>query len=388
MKIAVFHPRFGGGGLDRVVVRLTKGFVQAGHQVDLLAAEVSGTVYDDVDPGVNEVPLKAPIKLPAIKRLVSVESWTSLLSIPPLYSYLREQRPDILFAASSLNAAVVGKALARTDTKTVLRVSLHQSGSTQHDEHLTARLLPYVRRLLFKGADMVVTNSAAGAEDLQKSLSLDARKVMMINNPSADPEIAIKAQAEVDHPWLDQHEVPVAVAVGRLAAVKDVSTLIRAFAIVVSKTPCRLLVIGQGVEEQKLKDLASELNISDSIDFIGFVDNPWAYMKRADIFVMSSRVEGSPNSLIEAMFLGVPAIATDCPTGPKEILQDGKLGHLIEMGDHESFARAWLEILADPEKAKATAESAMEHISRFEFDTVVNEFLAMFSKQLEGPATN
>lgn len=386
MKIAVFHSHFSSGGLDRVVVRLTKGFVQHGHEVDVLTVSSSGKIFEDLDPGVNRVQLRPLLRLPAIRRLVSAESWTSLFSIPALARYLRKQRPDILFAASSLNAAVVANAMSLTHSKTVLRVSLHQSGSTEHDRHVTAKLVPFVRRSLFKKASMVIANSESGALDLEQSLSLDHDSVRVINNPSADPEIASKAEAEIDHQWFAQHDVPVAVSVGRLTAVKDVTTLLKAFKIVVAQTPCRLLLLGQGDEQQALQNLAVDLDIQDSVDFIGFVENPWAYMKQADLFVMSSKVEGSPNSLIEAMFLEKPVIATDCPTGPREILRDGELGHLVEVGDYKAFADAWLEILAHPERAKAKANSALKYISRYQFDTVVEEYLTLFSEQTRNTA--
>lgn len=379
MKIAVLHPQFFNGGLDRVVVRLTKGFVERGHDVDLLTVSKSGRVYGELDPGVKVIHLRGAFRLPAVPRVMSTDSWVSLLSIPALALYLRRRRPAVLLAASALNAAVMANGLSRTGTKTVLRVSLHQSASTEHDRHVSARLVPSLRRRVFKRADAIVTNSEVNTSNLIDEFDLSHEKAVTINNPSADPGIIEKAKMDVDHPWLSQHDEPVAVAVGRLAPVKDVGTMLRAFALVRQQAPCRLLVLGDGVERQRLEALADELQVRDSVDFIGFVDNPWAYMARADLFVTSSVVEGSPNSLIEVVFLGVPAVATDCPSGPSEILNGGEFGRLVEVGDHEAFATAWLEVLSDPEKAKATAASAQDHISKYRFDTVVDQYIELFS---------
>lgn len=377
MKIAVLHPQFQSGGLDRVMVRLTKGFLQAGHEVDLLTASESGSMYGEVEAGVDRVKLSVPVKLPAIRGLVSKGSWTSLFTVPAFARYLRKHRPNVVLAASSLNGAVLGRAISRTHTPLILRVATHQSASSAEDSHISARALPGVRRRLFRHADAVVTNSEVGAADLQRSLSLDSSRVHMINNPSADPEIAVRAREDVDHRWLNQRDAPIAVTVGRLAPPKDLATLLRALAKVTAQVPCRLLVLGDGVDRADLEGLAWELGLEESVDFQGFVSNPWAYMARSDLFLLSSRWEGSPNSLIEAMTLGVPVVATDCPGGPSEILQGGELGRLVEVGDDEAFAAAWLDVLRQPERARERAVAGSAQMARYDFDHVVGQYLEL-----------
>ncbi len=377
MKIAVLHPQFQSGGLDRVVVRLTKGFLQAGHEVDLLTVSESGSMYDEVESGVNRIRLSVPLRLPAIRGLVSQGSWTSLFTVPAFARYLRSSRPDLALAASSLNGAVLGRAISRTRTPLILRVATHQSASSADDSHITARALPGVRRQLFKHADAIVTNSEASLADLKQSLSLDAEKVHLINNPSADPEIVTRAEADIEHAWFGDQTVPVAVTVGRLAPPKDIETVLRALSTVKATAECRLLVLGDGADRSRLEDLAASLGVGDSVDFLGFVDNPWAYMARSDLFLLSSRWEGSPNSLIEAMTLGVPVVATDCPGGPREILRDGELGSLVPVGDADAMAAAWSDVLADRERVKKRAAEGKEHMTLYDFDHVVGQFLEL-----------
>lgn len=383
MKIAVLHPQFQSGGLDRVVVRLTKGFLNQGHEVDLLTANVSGNMYDEVAPGINRVKLKAPFRLPAIKGLVSQGSWTSLFTVPAFARYLRKHRPHVVLAASSLNGAVLGRTTSRADAALILRVSIHQSASSASDSHISARALATVRRRLFKHADAIVTNSELVAVDLQKSLSLRSEMMHVINNPSADPEIKAKSKAEVDHPWFKDPGVPVAISVGRLTAQKDMFTLIKAFAIVNSSAPCRLLILGDGEDRAKLEEASRELGISDSVDFVGFVSNPWAYMARADLFLISSKWEGSPNSLIEAMTLSVPVVSTDFAGGAGELLQQGKLGHLVPVEDPGTFASAWLDVLNNREKAQVRAAAGSEHMKLYDFDVVVQQYLDLMEDSIK-----
>lgn len=383
MKIAVLHPQFQSGGLDRVVVRLTKGFAKAGHEVDLLTVTESGSMYDEVEPGVNRIRLSSPVKLPAIKGLVSKGSWTSLFTVPAFARYLRKHRPDVVLAASSLNGAVLGRAISRTHTPVILRVATHQSASSADDSHISSKALPGVRRRLFRHADAVVTNSKVGAADLQASLALGPDMVRMINNPSADPEIKVRAEVDTGHPWLADSSVPVAVTVGRLAPPKDVVTLLKALALVNQRVPCRLLILGEGVDRSNLENLVADLGLKESVEFLGFVSNPWAYIARANLFLLSSKWEGSPNSLIEAMALGVPVIATDCPGGPSEILRRGELGRLVPVEDHEAFAGAWLDVLNDPEKAGERAVAGSQHMALYDFDTVVGQFLELMEECIE-----
>ena len=151
-------------------------------------------------------------------------------------------------------------------------------------------------------------------------------------------------------------------AVGRLEPVKDYPTLLKAFARVVLKSRhTRLLVLGEGQDREALQRLAVDLRIDEVVDFAGFVTNPFSYMSKASVFVMSSVYEGSPNALVQAMACGTAVVSTDCPSGPREILQDGKLGRLVPVGDWQALGAAILEALDSPLEADRLLEGTRDY---------------------------
>ena len=173
------------------------------------------------------------------------------------------------------------------------------------------------------------------------------------------------------HPWLDGSDIPVVIAAGKLKPQKDFETLLRAFALVQAKRNARLIILGRGPKKQALRELATELGISDCFQLPGHVRNPYAYFSRAAVFVLSSAWEGLPNVLIEAMACGCSVVSTDCPSGPFEILEEGAVGRLVPVGDATAMAKAIIESLDNPTRkdvllARARAFSYEEAISAYE----------------------
>src|SRR5262249_37227290 len=144
----------------------------------------------------------------------------------------------------------------------------------------------------------------------------------------------------LSHPWFAPGSLPVILGVGRLTWQKDFPTLIKAFALVRSRQPARLLILGEGEKRLELETIVKELGLAADVCLPGYVDNPFAYMHRCSAFVLSSASEGLPNSLIEAMACGAPVISTDCASGTAEILENGRYGPLVPVGDVEAMATA------------------------------------------------
>ena len=220
-------------------------------------------------------------------------------------------------------------------------------------KHPIKEYLWYLRmKVLYPLADAVVAVSQGVADDLEKNAGIPSSLLRVIQNPVITPEIVDLADQPVGHPWFIQENVPIIVAAGRLTRQKDFPTLLRAFALVRQKRPCHLVILGEGRDRVMLKSLAAELGIRNEVYFPGFVENPYAYMSKAALFVLSSRWEGSPNVLTEALALGTPVVSTDCPSGPREILANGRYGTLVPIGDQESLARAILTSMGSaPEKS-------------------------------------
>ncbi len=334
MKIALFLPSLRGGGAERVMVNLARGFVERGLRVDLVLARAEG-------PYLSQVPKEV--------RVVDLGARRVLYSLPGLVRYLCRERPQAMLSA--LNhaniVAIWAKLLARVQTRLVVAEHNTLSRSTQNASSVRVKLLPFLIKTFYPYADAVVAVSRGVAEDLVTTTKLPMEKIKVIYNPVITPELFAKAEEPLDHPWFRPGEPPVVLGVGRLTQQKDFPTLIRAFALVRKERPARLMILGEGEERPKLEALVRELRLEEDVALPGFVDNPYKYMKRAAVFVLSSLWEGLPTVLIEAMALGTPVVATDCPSGPAEILENGKWGHLVPVGEPLHLARAILKILQD-----------------------------------------
>ncbi|HUF37935.1 MAG TPA: glycosyltransferase, partial [Anaerolineales bacterium] len=196
-------------------------------------------------------------------------------------------------------------------------------------------------------ADGILAVSHGVAEDLALSTGLPRSRIEVIYNPIVTPDLDLRASAPVVHPWFLNGACRTVLAIGRLVPQKDFSTLIRAFKIVSGETPdARLVIFGEGAEKAALKRLVRELDLNEKVDLPGFVPNPYPYLAKASVFVLSSIYEGLPGVLIEALYFGIPLVATDCPSGTREILAGGQHGRLVPVGEPEVMAEAILSALS------------------------------------------
>ena len=353
-RIAVFLPTLGGGGVERVLLMLAEGFVQRGLSVDLLLARAEGPFLESV---------------PGEVRLVSFDSRMTVTTLPKLLRYLRRVRPDVLVAASNaVIPALIARRFFTPKTPTLARQD-NTHTMQAHTANLKMRMALRLLRYLLPSADAIIAVSSGAAEDLERSIPGVAGLVQVVPNPVVSDELEDKAAALVDHPWLSDSGVPVILSAGRLVPHKDHPTLLRAFAEVVQSRPARLVILGEGPDREKLTALARELGIAGLADFPGFVDNPYSYMSRAGVFALSSMTEGLPTALIEAMACGTPVVSTDCPSGPGEILEDGKWGRLVPVGDWQALAKAIQDTLDSPPapgllKSRARAYSVRPSVDR------------------------
>jgi len=358
-NVAFFLPSLGGGGAERVIVNLAQGFAGRGLKVDLVLAKAEGAYL-------SQIPLQV--------RVVDLGARRVLCSLPGLVRYLRRERPQAML--STLNHANIialwAKKLAHVPTRLVVREANTVSMEATNVATLKGKLMPHLIRIFYPWADAIVANSRGVAEDLMKLTGLPPDNIKVIYNPVVTPELFVKAEEPLDHPWFGPGEPPVILGVGRLTKQKDFPTLIRTFALVRKERPARLMILGEGEERPNLEALVRELGLEEDVALPGFVENPYKYMKRAAVFVLSSRWEGLPNALIEALALGAPVVATDCHGGPREILEDGKWGHLVPIGDIEALAKAILNVLYKPE----LQEGAIERVTQlFGLDYVIMEYL-------------
>ncbi len=325
--IAVFLSFSGSGGVERMVMNLVRGFVELGRRVDLVVMRAEGPHLTG---------------LPAEVRLVRLGVRHSLLAPPALARYLRQTRPSAFLAAKDRagRAAVLARALAGTDTRIVLRLGTNLSTAMASRPAIARWLRYWPIRRLYPRVDQVVAVSQGVAEDTAQIARLPAERIRVIRNPVITPELAMLAAAPCPHPWLEPGQPPVILGMGRLQRQKDFPTLIRAFAQVRQERPCRLIILGEGGGRGGLEGLITGLGIGGDVDLPGFQANPYAYLARAALFVLSSAWEGSPNALAEALALGTPVVSTDCPSGPRELLDGGRFGPLVPVGEVAALAKA------------------------------------------------
>jgi len=334
-KVALFLPSLRGGGAERVMINLARGFSEQGLKVDLVLAKAEGPYLSQVPPEV---------------RVIDLHSDRVLRSLPELVRYMRRERPEaILSAMNHANVVTIwSRKLSRVPCRVVVSVTNTLSRSIAYDADLRGRLMPNLIGIFYPWADEIVAVSSGVADDLSKTTGLQRERIQVIYNPVVTPDLFEKARESLEHPWFAPGELPVILSVGRLMKQKDYSTLIRAFALVQREHPARLMILGEGEERPKLEALIRELGLDDNVSLPGFVDNPYAYMARSAVFVLSSAWEGFGNVLVEAMAVGTPVVSTDCPSGPAEILDGGKWGRLVPVGDVEEMATAIIATLNDP----------------------------------------
>ena len=256
-------------------------------------------------------------------------------------SYVRRERPDILFAnlAPAEYAAFFARRLVspRTFPPIVPVVRNVVKRGTNHTKR---------RKMLFPEAAHVVAVSRGVAENVSESLDVPAEKIESVYNPVLSPDIARRAKETAPHPWFKGDGPPVILGTGRLVPQKDFLTLIQAFRWISEQRPCRLVILGEGPMRDELEDRVRRLELEDCVSLPGWVENPYAFMSRAALFVLSSRHEGFPGALVEALACGCPAVSTDCPAGPSEILEHRDL--LAPVGDAKALSRVILSALDRP----------------------------------------
>jgi glycosyltransferase involved in cell wall biosynthesis len=357
-KIAIFAPSMAGGGAERGAVKLADGLVRRGFEVDLVLAAAEG-------PRLAEIPAEV--------RLVDLEARRVASSLPGLVRYLRREKPQGL--ASVLDHANVvalwARKLGRYSGRVVVIEQNTLSEAARNGKSRRDRMMPRLVRRFYPWADYVVGVSEGVADDLSRFVNLPAEKVRVIANPIVAAEIGDLARAPVDHEWFADGG-PVFVAAGRLRPQKDFPTLLRALARVREARPARLVILGEGPERERLEALTRELQLTDDVSLRGATTNPYAFMARSTAFILSSRWEGLPTVLIEAMSCGAPVIATDCPSGPREILAGGRHGALVPVGDVDALAAA-MDAALDGKLARPPVESW----HRYAIDAVVDEYVPL-----------
>jgi glycosyltransferase involved in cell wall biosynthesis len=361
--VAFYVPALRVGGAQRVTITLANGLAERGHDVDLVLSYREGELLSQVDDAVSVVDLRTP-KVPVLGILASV---------PRMRSYLETVEPSVLFAAITYAnvTSLLAAAVADTDT----RVVPTEHNRFEMESGLKSAVTSVLARRLYRLADGIVAVSAGVATSVADGTGVARDDVTVLYNPVPIADVRSRAREPIDEhltdDWLRSPAFETIVSVGRLETPKDPETLLRAFERVNSVRPdTRLILVGDGSKREELFDLAERLDIDEAVSLPGYAANPYAYMGWASVFVLSSEFEGLPTVLIEALACGCPVVATDCPSGPREILADGEYGTLVPVGDAtalEDAIRSTLKTPTDPEKLTRRARD-------FSVETIVDQY--------------
>lgn len=358
MKIGVITGRYALSGVPLAQMRLARTLSRMGHDVDFLIGMVN-----------------AGSKAPApqdVTMIVFAKARVSSLLLP-LVRYFRKQKPDIVFSAGDHLNAIVLLAAMVAGSKAKISCS---SRVTPFDTYSS---VPGSKGWVLKWVMRAVMWRADALTCVSKDMVIQYRQVFRnaphrcIYNIVDDEQSRVRMMESVDEPWFVKDEGPILVAAGSLEPWKGFGDLIRAMAHVPASIGARLLLLGDGSLRDELQRLVEQLGLQGRVKLVGYVENPLKYLKNADVFVLSSHVEGLPNVLVEAMMCGCTPVATDCPTGPREVLQDGKFGYLVPVGDEVAMADAIVKAIENP----IPADQLQEAVRPFSEKNVLIQHFAM-----------
>ncbi len=332
------------GGAERAAINLFKTLPDSDLQVTLLLNQRQGALADTLtdDDAVHSL---------GVHRTAA--------AIARLTAYLNRERPAALISYLDFNNAVAvwANILARRPSRVI--TTHHGLMAVSKYRNYKHRLVPFLNRHTLPLADRVVAVSNGIAQELSetthRSLALS-----VIPNPIVPERFRELASAPLDNPWLARSWQPIILGVGRLVPEKNFALLIDAFALLAKRLPARLVLLGDGPLRHALAGKIANYDLASRALLVPADTNPWRYMARADVLVMTSVSEGFGNVLVEAMATGTPVVSVDCPTGPTEILGQGKWGRLVPPSDVESLATAIEETIMRPGDSAPRIARAME----------------------------
>ncbi|WP_336406668.1 glycosyltransferase [Haloarcula litorea] len=368
-RLAFFIPDLSVGGAEQVTVTIVNGLVTRGYEVDLLVSRLQGELRSELSELVTVVELP-PSRTPVLGVAAH---------LPAIVTYLRRSEPAVLFPQLA-HPSVVCLAINRyMDVDTAIIPTHHSAfgegtnGTTK--DVVVNRLVPR----LYPAADRIVAVSRGVGDSIVDRTPVESEDLSVLHNPVDVAAIRESAQEPVDHEFIMDDDTDVILFVGRHARQKDLGIWLRAFEQVHNQVPsARAVIVGKGPHREELLTTIDERGLSDVVSVPGFVQNPYKYMNQADVFLLSSRYEGLPTVLIEALAVGCPVVSTDCPSGPREILDDGDYGRLVPVSDSAGLADAVVETLADP----GGSERLRDRANDFAPNAVLDEYERFIQKHV------
>lgn len=365
-KIALFLPNLNGGGAERMLVNLAYGLAQYEVSIDFILGTFSGKYVEQV------------LNLPKNVKIIDLHAKRVIKCIPKLKNYLNEECPDILLSTlvhANICNIIAGK-MSKTKTKIIIREANTFSVHEKNNKSLYDKFIYKSARLIYKFADKIIAVSKGVKEDLINELNLKESKIDVIYNPVIDETITMKSNEKINLPF--DAKYPVIISAGRMVSQKDFPTLIKAFIKVLEKKEARLIILGEvdknSIDYEEVNQLMEKSVITDKVYLPGFVKNPFVYFNNSNVFVLSSKWEGLPGVLIQAMACGCSIVSTNCKSGPNEILDNGKYGSLVPIGDYNKMAEEIISKIENPTSRKELIKRAQDFNVKNSAENYINCF--------------
>ena len=359
-----------GGGVDRCQWRVAQEYARRGHEVDFVTFEALPFYHAETIDRVR-MHLASPVGPIAAKISIfraSGRNWRYLMrstllparpskrmrSLPSLIRYIKDRQPDLMISAGTFEnlTAILAVAGARAENTRLLVSERNplavRIGNRTNRPSWRWRYLAEALRHFYTEATRVIAISNALARDIHAVLDIDPEHIATVYNPIVTSNDIGRTRPIPEHPWLQQNDIPVILAVGRLQRQKDFSTLLTAFGELLKQQDARLVFLGDGPERENLLGQARAQGIHEKVAFLGYMTNVQDFMAHANVLVVSSRYEGGPSVIIEALAAGCQVVSTDCPGSPREMLRDGELGALVPIESPAALAHATLHTINNP----------------------------------------
>lgn len=369
-KVCFVLPSLAGGGAERVAVEILNALDPAAWDRSMYLFAKEGPYLDQVADGVH---------------LAGGASASRFARWRDLRRFIAATQPDVVMVFLSYFTVLSAVRMATTSAKVVFNQGTPVSAFLTDADYgwrrpLRRRVFAAATRVGHAAADLVIATSRGVADDLTAVFGIDPAQVRVIPNPVDLDAIRAAAGDPIADGDASRLVAPVIVAAGRLADVKNYPLLIEALAIVRTRVPARLFVLGQGDRLEALRRLAADRGVGDAITWCGFQQNPWKYIARADVFALTSRYEGFGNVLAEAMACGVPVVATRS-AGTEDVVHDGVNGLLVPHSA-ERVASALSRLLLDRGERDRMAAAANRSADRFARPVIARAYQAAFTEAL------
>jgi glycosyltransferase involved in cell wall biosynthesis len=349
------------GGPGRAILKIGEGLINSGINVKFVVINADKRYKNIIPAGANYHELSAN---------------TTPMQIMELKNYIQENKiKTILSFSNKANLmSLLSVKMSNAPTRVIIRTGYTTNKEVRDSQKWTKKwVLPSLMERLYPKADHIIVELEQMKAELLKTIDAPESKIDVIYNP-IPPQLNRKSKRELDHPYYNQDQYPTILGVGRLTDQKNFSSLIKSFDIVNSQRESRLVILGEGEKRQDLEELVNKLYLENRVSMPGFVDNPYKYMDKSDVFVLSSRYEGSVNVLIEALACECSIVSTDCPHGPSEILEGGKWGKLVQLNSIQKLSEAILDSI-DSQQTPVEVRS-----NRFSLDNIVEQYVDILNR--------